>query len=53
MTRQVWEAGLAKHARAVAARCPQQGGAAQHDGPRTLSSADDSDEGDDWGGYWT
>ena len=48
----MWEAGLTKHAKAMAARFPQRGGVPQHDGPRTLSP-DDSDEGDDWGGYWT
>lgn len=52
MTRQKWEEGLQKHAKAVAARSPEtRDSVTVHDGP--ASSSSDDEDGNSWGGYWS
>lgn len=53
MTRQVWEKGLQKHAKAVAARSPgRHDSLASHNGRGASSSSDDEDK-NTWGGHWS
>lgn len=52
MTHQLWEEGLAKHAKAVAARVPnKRDSLILNDGPGNTSSSDD-ENGNNWEGYW-